>query len=1051
MAASSKKKVTNKDYKYVDVWYSDQNGKSIPWKRMDHAQVPDWQQKEAYNFNCFATVQRFASLESEKGEAFLAPLYFDLDYDEDPEVSRQEAVRLVDFFLNELDCEPTDIWTYFSGSKGFHVLVSTKALDIQPSANLHKIMKHIAGYLRYRLGDIETNADGQEGIIPLKALDLVVYTNRRMLRLPNSTHAKTKLFKAELTIDELRTLNLDQIKALAATPRRDIGYSNAERSAGIKLRSAAAHFFRDKAREWEEAAATAANRYDREEFVFVKDEHPECVKYIIAKGWRKDGDRNNATVQLACYLKDAGYDKEETAKILDEWVLKFTTADTNYQIQQRQSNTRNVIESVYSEEANYKFGCAFIRSLHGEKTPGSNDYERIPCAGDLCHVLVTNTEQSEEGAADLHLAHTGSADYTGKLIKTRVMVVGKKHTPYIVPKKIEYTCWGKSNCKKFGCPLYNIPTGTAYKDLGVMDRELIQMTGIGDDNIKGILKVMSAVPNCVKYDTEILETVNVDELLVIPKAENDDDPAGIDEESGGKYILKKVYSVGNNTKIEENKYYHLLGYVYPHPKNQEGTILIKKAEPLQDDIEQYQATDEVKEKLEVFRPNIYEGANIDAKLADICNDLTHNVTKIMERDETLLATLLTYHSILRFNVPWDSQPIRGWVETVVIGDTGTGKSALVEKIQKHAGVGTRINAESSSRTGLTYKMEQSGGGGAWFIVWGAWPLADREMIWIDECTGIPKESYGEMTLARSDGRLEVKRAVTAETPCRVRAILTGNVANGKRLADHSQGVESLKEIFNNEDIRRFDLGVFMRASDVNPELYNQTPEAVPEIISSEALKNNVLFAWSRQADQVIFLDETIDAILDASTKLSKLYGNATDVPLVSPSDQRNKIARLTVALAALTHSVDESGERVVVYPGHVEYIFHYLKALYNSPGCALNYYARLSVKEEELDDTKYDKITEKLQSIDTVKRPKKFREFITLFAQQKYLRLGDMEAMLSIDKDECKKLVNMLTKLRMVVTTSGGFRKTARFNAYVSKCFEAGLFDDVDPNDEFYL
>ena len=90
---------------------------------------------------------------------------------------------------------------------------------------------------------------------------------------------------------------------------------------------------------------------------------------------------------------------------------------------------------------------------------------------------------------------------------------------------------------------------------------------------------------------------------------------------------------------------------------------------------------------------------------------------------------------------------------------------------------------------------------------GAWPLADKEMIWIDEDTGITKDDYGEMTLARSDGKLEVKRAVTAETPCRVRAIMSGNVPKGKRLADYSQGAESLKDIFNNEDIRRFDFAV----------------------------------------------------------------------------------------------------------------------------------------------------------------------------------------------------------------------------------------------------
>ncbi len=71
---------------------------------------------------------------------------------------------------------------------------------------------------------------------------------------------------------------------------------------------------------------------------------------------------------------------------------------------------------------------------------------------------------------------------------------------------------------------------------------------------------------------------------------------------------------------------------------------------------------------------------------------------------------------------------------------------------------------------------------------------------------LPKTITGN-DACRSDGKLEVKRAVTAETPCRVRAIMSGNVPRGRRLADYAQGVEALKDIFNNEDIRRFDFAI----------------------------------------------------------------------------------------------------------------------------------------------------------------------------------------------------------------------------------------------------
>jgi len=1029
-------KAVDKEYKYVDVYYCDESGKNSPWKRIDVSQLPAFQHEEANDFNCFATVQRYANEGKVKGEDFVAPLYFDLDYGDDPSVAQTETVKVVDFFVKELDIQPQDIRIYFSGSKGFHIVIDERALGIKARSDLHKAYKHIAGYIKYRLGiTVNTETDGKpvEYIEPLKSVDLVVYTVKRMLRLPYSRHQTTGLYKIELTINEVNTLSLEEIKARAkvgSRPQRD------EEEKTIRRRPKAGVFYEDKLKEYEEAAATATQRYSKEEFVFTKDKPPVCIADILQGGWKKDGDRNNATVQLACYFKAAGFTKEETTKTLEEWVQKHTSAKGNYNVRQRIANTRSVIEAVYSVENNYKFGCAFIRSLHGEKQAGSKEYERVPCSGDLCPCLKTAV--SSDAPIHLHLAATGDANLTGKLVTTRIMVVGKKHTPYIVPKKIEYSCWGQDKCKKYGCPLLNLPIPTAYKDLGVSNRELIQMTATGDDNIKGILRAVSGIPSCAKYDTEIVENTNIDELLVIPMA--DDDNA---DDTDSNYVLRKIYAMGGIT-IGANKYYEISGYVYPHPKNQESTILVTKAVPLQDVVESFKMTAEVKESLSTLKPENYTKEAIIAKLDQVLTDLTYNVTHIVERDETLLGVLLTYHSVLRINVPWDTDPIRGWLEMKIVGDTGTGKSALIEKIMKYTGLGNRVNAESTSRTGLTYKMEQSGANGSWYIVWGVWPLSDRELIWIDEDTGITKDEYGQMTMARSDGRLEVKRAVTAETSCRVRAILSGNVPNGKRLADHTNGVEALRDIFNNEDIRRFDFSVFMRASDVNPALYNRQLPQYPKIVTSDVLKNSILFTWSRKPEHVIYAQGATDAILQAATELSNIYGKATDIPLVSPSDQRNKVARLAVACAALTNSTDESGDRIVVYPGHVEVILGYLQTIFNAPGCGLNYYATLIVNEEELTQAKFERLTEELRKLDTLKGAGKYHEFITLFAQHKYLRLGDIEAMLSIEKEDAKAIVNRCVQLRMLVTTSGGYRKTARFNAYVAKCFAMGLFVDLD-------
>src|SRR5699024_8313913 len=99
---------------------------------MEKSQVRTFQQEEAFNFNCFATVQTFMNTEKVNGEPFLAPLYFDLDHEEDPSISQKDAIKLVNFFIDELDLKESDIWVYFSGSKGFHILVSSESLGVEP-------------------------------------------------------------------------------------------------------------------------------------------------------------------------------------------------------------------------------------------------------------------------------------------------------------------------------------------------------------------------------------------------------------------------------------------------------------------------------------------------------------------------------------------------------------------------------------------------------------------------------------------------------------------------------------------------------------------------------------------------------------------------------------------------------------------------------------------------------------------------------------------------------------------------------------------------------
>jgi hypothetical protein len=104
----------------------------------------------------------------------------------------------------------------------------------------------------------------------------------------------------------------------------------------------------------------------------------------------------------------------------------------------------------------------------------------------------------------------------------------------------------------------------------------------------------------------------------------------------------------------------------------------------------------------------------------------------------------------------------------------------------------------------------------------------------------------------------------------------------------------------------------------------------------------------------------------------------------------------------------------------------------------------LAIREEELTEEQYGRLTEYLQSLDILKNVSTFNQCITLFARQRYIRQGAVEAMLNLEKEDARAVVNLLAQKRMIEETTGGYRKTARFNAYIAKCFQKGMFNDIN-------
>lgn len=91
---------------------------------------------------------------------------------------------------------------FFSGGKGFHVLLEL-AHNPAPSADFPHIARTFAEALAASAG---------------VTIDAAIYDRNHIIRLPNTRHPKTGLFKRRIDAEALFTLDIDRIRELAKYP-----------------------------------------------------------------------------------------------------------------------------------------------------------------------------------------------------------------------------------------------------------------------------------------------------------------------------------------------------------------------------------------------------------------------------------------------------------------------------------------------------------------------------------------------------------------------------------------------------------------------------------------------------------------------------------------------------------------------------------------------------------------------------------------------------------------------------------------------------------------
>ena len=269
---------------------------------------------------------------------FIAPLYLDFDID-NLEENYDKLIRdlkiIVYRLKTELHLEDKDIEIFFSGAKGFHILVDHKIFGFKPSRTLNKNLKSVAVYFKASTFT--------------KCIDTGIYDYRRLFRVPNTINTKTGLYKVPIMFKDLISMSYEDLLEYASRPHT---FMKKPKIYNKKVHDA----FYELLHRLSEREKRTVNTSIARQYVSNKKLLP-CVEYLLQNG-ADEGQRNNCTIALASALFQIGHSKEEVTEILEVW------NKTKNDIPISDKELYTTINSAYNNSRNdMYYGCSAFRDL----------------------------------------------------------------------------------------------------------------------------------------------------------------------------------------------------------------------------------------------------------------------------------------------------------------------------------------------------------------------------------------------------------------------------------------------------------------------------------------------------------------------------------------------------------------------------------------------------------------------------------------------------------------------------------------------------------------
>ena len=406
----------------------------------------------------------------------------------------------------------------------------------------------------------------------------------------------------------------------------------------------------------------------------------------------------------------------------------------------------------------------------------------------------------------------------------------------------------------------------------------------------------------------------------------------------------QVYSLGH--RLESGQKYLVTHKIVPHPyKGQQLVMLVLNAVQADDSVSNFKITPEVKTHLKMI-------ADLPGTINERVELLTEKVKGLVgyNGNNTLIQAIdFAYHTALLFNLG-NFKGVRGYLDTLIVGESRVGKSSTAETLRKVYGLGvfTSLAGNSATIPGLIGGSNKTTTG--FQTRAGVIPQNHKGLIIFEEFGKCKQDVVSELTDIRSSNEVRIARVSgTITLPAMVRMISLTNTKTTdgaiKPIAAYPNGISIVTELVGTaEDIARYDLLVVLSDrgnSQIDPFWKPEPP------LPLEVYQDRVRWIWSRTPEQIEISEEVGLYIMQRANELNKEFDCHIKI---FGTEAWKKLSRLAIAIAGYLCSANADFSNIIITKEHVDYAENYYRQIYDNATFKLREYVKTERMYSQTDE-----------------------------------------------------------------------------------------------------